>query len=166
MLPPVTPGPVLTADQAQPATMLPAPRPRLGDAVLVGLAAAGIGGLLWWALATVTGLDAWPALSAILGLVVGGGVRIGARRGGGGPALLAFVLAALAVPVVVYFIDRTLLIQALDDVGALRTVPLWSGVEGFVDATAELIEAGPTRAVALAVGPVVAAVVAGFGTRP
>ncbi len=164
MLPPPAVPPVAPPVTA-PGTGLPYRPPRMGDAFLVGTAAAGIGGLLWWAAATVTQFEYWQALSFLMGAVIGFGVLVGARRGGAGPAILAFVLAVVAVPVVVYFIDRTFLIDALADDGQLRTVPLWVDVEAFVDATRGWIDFEPTRAVGWVLGPVVAAIVAGIGRR-
>lgn len=110
--PPVAPPPPLALD--------PAPRRYLEGAV-IGVAAAGIGGVVWWAVCSVTGLQL-DLVSLLLGLFVGQAVLIGSRRGGPVPALVALVAVLLSLTIAQYFIERS---AAIADFGA--ELPLWMG---------------------------------------
>ena len=164
MAPPTTaprPGAVPYGPTAN--TMVPggptAGRVRMGDASLIGLASAGIGGALWWGVAVLTESEHWHYGAALLGLVVGLGVMVGARRRGIGPSLLAVALSALAVPVTVYFIDRSLEIAAREDAGLSSSIPLWDGFAAAEDVVRSWIEGDAAKAAGWALAPVVALVV-------
>lgn len=134
-------------------------RVRMGDAALLGLAAAGLGGLLWWGVAVLTESELWHYGSALLGLVVGIGVMVGARRRGLGPSVLAVVLSAAAVPVAVYFIDRSLAIAAREDAGISSSIPLWDGFGTAEDVIRSWIEGDRAKAAGWLLAPLVALVV-------
>jgi hypothetical protein len=134
-------------------------RVRMGDAFLLGLAATGIGGALWWGLAVLTESELWHYGSAVLGLVVGIGVMLGARRRGLGPSALAVALSAAAVPVAVYFIDRSLTIAAREDAGISSSIPLWDGFATAEDVIRAWVEGDGAKAAGWLLAPVVALVV-------
>lgn len=100
---------------------------RVFDAILVGTATATVAGVAWWAVTTFAELEQWGYLSLLVGVAIGLGVTVGARRSGIGPALIALVLASLTIPVAVYFIDRSGTISAIDDAGRTSDIPLWQG---------------------------------------
>lgn len=131
-------------------------RPRLADALLVGLAGAGVGGTAWWAISAFGRFDQWHLASVVVGLFVGFGVATGARRPGVGPAVLAVLLSTAAVAVAVYFIDRSLTIAALDDAGRLTDIPLWQGFDTAADVLRSWVEQERSSAAAWLLAPVVA----------
>ena len=134
-------------------------RVRMGDASLIGLASAGLGGLLWWGVAVLTESEHWHYGAALLGLVVGVGVMVGARRRGLGPSLLAVALSTVAVPITVYFIDRSLSIAAREEAGVSSSIPLWEGFANAEDVIRSWIEGDAAKAAGWALAPVVALVV-------
>lgn len=116
-------------------------RTRLGDALLVGAAAAGVAGLLWWAV-TAT-LERQFVYGAILvGVLVGHGVLVGARRGGPVPAAVAGVATLVALLVAEYFIQRSLAVSQLG-----VDLPLWQGLSTATDVVRTSIEEDPLTGV-------------------
>ncbi|MBX3284203.1 MAG: zinc finger domain-containing protein [Acidimicrobiales bacterium] len=113
------------SDAVSPGTqglLLLAPAPgRYLEGAVVGVATATLAGLIWWAVSALTGVQ-FAYFAALLGLVVGNGVLIGSRRGGGIPALLAVVSVLVSLAVAQYFIERSI---AISDHGA--DIPLWHG---------------------------------------
>lgn len=96
-------------------------RRRLGEGLVVGLAAAVLAGTAWWASVFFTErLIVYAAI--VVGIVVGQGVLIGARKGGAVPAVVAGLLTLAALLVAQYFIERSL---AIANFGA--DIPLWLG---------------------------------------
>src|SRR5262245_20847656 len=83
---------------------------RIGDAVLTGLGFAVLGGVAYWGVIAATGKDL-PYVGLIMGILVGQGVLVGARRGGPVQAALAGVFSLLGLIVAQYFVARTLLIH-------------------------------------------------------
>jgi hypothetical protein len=161
------PGQVPWGGGTTPATAPVRTSPRIGDGLLVGLAAAGIGAVAWWALATFGEVEQWHYLSVVVGIVVGQGVLLGARRGGPVPGLLAAVLSAAAVLVTAYFIDRSFQILDLDASGLSSDIPLWQGATAFVDVVTGWVEFDLARAGGWLLAPLAAAVIAGWpGRRP
>ena len=135
------------------------------DAVLTGGAAAVLGGVAWWAAASFSEIDWWEYGSLIVGVVVGFGTLLGARRGGVVPGAIALVLATVATVVGAYFIDRSLTISALADLDITNDIPLWSGFSAFTEVITDGIDADPVRAAGWLLGPLVATVVAATGRR-
>lgn len=166
------PPPLAAPGLGAPATAVPGPMPgampvpptasglvvqtRVLDGVLTGVAAAGIGGALWWAISSLSGLDQWHFLAVIVGFVVAQGVLIGSRRGGAGPAVVALVCSVVAVLVAAYFIDRSLTVQALADAGRTADVPLWQGVGDARSTVWWWVDNQPGKAVGWLLAPIVA----------
>lgn len=115
-------GPPLPAAN-HPAGAPPAGRTRLADGVLVGVAAAAVAGVLWWASVAFTERQ-FVYGAIIVGLIVGQGVLLGARRGGVAPALVAGIATLAALVVAEYFIQRSLAVSQAD-----VDVPLWMGFQ-------------------------------------
>lgn len=99
----------------------PTPGPRVAEGVLVGLAAAGVAGLGWWAVAAAT-QQQFVYLAIVIGFGVGQAVVIGARRGSIVLGLFALFVTLASLAVAEYFIQRTLAIQQLH-----ADIPLWNG---------------------------------------
>ena len=99
----------------------PTPGPRVAEGALVGLAAAGVAGLAWWAVAAAT-QQQFVYLAIVIGFGVGQAVVIGARRGSIVLGLFALLATLASLAVAEYFIQRTLAIQQLH-----TDVPLWNG---------------------------------------
>lgn len=134
-------------------------RTRLLDGALVGLAAAALAGVAWWAAAATT--ERFFVYAAILvGVIVGQGVLIGARRGGVLPGLAAAVLTLAALVVAQYFIDRSLTVSA----GA-EAVPLWLGLSTAYDVVKGGVEAEPINGLFWLLAAGVAALAAGSRSR-
>lgn len=140
-------------------------RTRPFDAVLTGGAAAVLGGIAWWAAASLLELDWWEYGSLIVGVLVGFGTLLGARRGGVVPGVIALVFATVATVVGAYFIDRSLTIAALGDLDITNDIPLWSGFSAFTDVFTDGVDADPVRAAGWLLGPLAALLVAALGRR-
>ena len=108
--------------------------PRLGAALWVGVAAAGLAGLAWWALVSLSGYMFTVACWGV-GFIVGHAVLVGARRGGAGPAIIAAVSTLTSLAVAQYFIDRSLAIRDGWD------IPLWSGFTVAREVVVEAVRA-------------------------
>jgi len=176
---PSTSGRTSQAPWSNPTTAAPpvdgfpvAVRTRPLDGILTGLAAATIGGVLWWAAAVAVAqsqpdFELWPLGSIIVGLVVGIGVLIGTRTGGLVSGLIALVLSTAAVLVAVYFIDRSLTVIAFADAGRSSDIPLWQGIGAFGDAYRAWWDFDRNKALMWLGGPIVAVLIAGWpGRRP
>jgi len=135
------------------------------DGILTGVASGALAGVAWWAIAAFTEVAWWPYLSALVGLVIGLGVVVGARRGGLVAGLLAVVISVATVTVAVYFIDRSLTISAISDAGRSTDVPLWQGFTYAKDVIADWIEYERAKAAGWLLAPVVALIVAGWPDR-
>jgi hypothetical protein len=101
--------------------------PRVADGLLVGLAASAVAGAVWWAVVALTQRQ-FPYLAVLLGLLVGQGVLVGARRGSPALGALAGVLTLVGLSVAQYFISRSLAISELG-----LDIPLWEGAGRAVD---------------------------------
>ncbi|MEO6988685.1 MAG: hypothetical protein ABI239_08550 [Aquihabitans sp.] len=134
---------------------------RLGEGILVGLAAAAVSGAVWWALVAFT--ERQFVYGAIgVGLVVGNGVLIGARRGGPVAGLMAAVFTLASLAIAEYFIQRSLAISqsGLD-------IPLWTDLTFAKDVVREGIDAQPTTGIFWGIAALAALVSAGVpGRRP
>lgn len=126
------------------------------DGLLVGVAAAGIGAAIWWAISTFSDIEQWSFLAIIVGLFVGQGVLIGSRRGGVVPALMALVISSIAVVVAVYFISHSFRVQSIEDAGRTLDEPLWQGLSYAKDLVWGWVDFEPTKAAAWLLAPVVA----------
>jgi len=140
------------------------------DGALTGLAAATLGGVLWWAasVAVFTSQPAfewWPLGSVLVGLVTGIGVLLGTRRGGLVSGLLALVFSSAAVLAAVYFIDRSHAIIALEDAGRPADIPLWQGFRHVADVYRGWWDLDREHALMWLAGPVVAVLIAGWPNR-
>ncbi|MCU1372115.1 MAG: hypothetical protein JWO77_3309 [Ilumatobacteraceae bacterium] len=145
---------------------------RVLDGILTGIAASAIAGFAWWGATTAINgatesFELWHLGSALVGLIIGYGVLLGARRGGLVSGLLALVLTAATVLVAVYFIERSQTIISLTDAGRTSDVPLWQGISGFTDTYWSWWDFDRTRPLMWLLGPLVAVLVAGWpGRRP
>lgn len=99
---------------------------RPADALLTGVAAAAVGGLIWWAATALTSRQ-FPYLAVVIGLLVGQGVLVGARRGGIAQGIAAAALCLAALAVAEYFIQRSLAFQQAHEHGVSIDLPLWQG---------------------------------------
>lgn len=99
---------------------------RPADALLTGVAAAAIGGLIWWAVTALTSRQ-FPYLAVVIGLLVGQGVLVGARRGGVAQGIVAATLCLVALAVAEYFIQRSLAFHQAHEHGVSIDLPLWQG---------------------------------------
>jgi hypothetical protein len=133
---PATSGPIIAPLVPGAPPLPPAPAgpttpevagPRVADGTLVGLAAAALAGAVWWAVVTLTQRQV-PYLAVLLGLLVGHGVLVGARRGSLALGALAGVLTLVSLSAAQYFISRSLAISELG-----LDIPLWNGAGAAVD---------------------------------
>ena len=140
--------------------LLLAPGPgRFLEGALVGVATATLAGLAWWGATAATGVQ-FTYFAAVLGLLVGNGVLIGTRRGGGIAAAMAVVAVLVALVVSQYFIERSL---AIKDLGA--DLPLWRGFDFARIVGTERLKSQATLGLSWAMAAVVALVSAGSPKR-
>lgn len=136
----------------------PATRRRIGDGLLVGMAAATLAGVVWWAV--VAGTERQFFYGAVLvGILVGQGVLLGVRRGGIGPAVVAGVATLAALVVAEYFIQRSLAISQGAD------VPLWMGFSTARDVVRDSLDSEPLSGLFWLLAAGAAAVTAGSTSR-
>ena len=135
-------------------------RTRVLEGLIVGAATAVLAGLLWWSVASRVEFEWWTFAAAVVGLLVGQGVLIGARRGGVAPGVIAAVLGLLVVGVAVYFIDRSQTIAALTDDGRSSDIPLWQGAMAFWDVLKAWFDYDRTKTAGFLLAPLLALVVA------
>ena len=158
-------APPTTAVQPPPVGTRLVVRTRVLDGILTGGAAAVLAGVAWWALATFTELDWWQYGAAGVGLVVGAGTLVGARKGGLVPGIIALAFATVATVLGAYFIDRSLTIAGLEDVGRTSDIPLWNGFGEVTAVITDWIDFDLVRAAGWVLGPLLALVVAVAGRR-
>lgn len=114
---------------------------RWGDAILLAVASAFVGGLAWWAVVAYTKTQfVYGAIG--VGILVGAATRLGARRNGIGAAVIAAVCTLVSLTVAEYFVQRTL---AIND--GLAGIPLWDGFGFFRDVIESGVEENPLTAV-------------------
>lgn len=136
-------------------------RTRHVEALVVGAATAGVAGVAWWAAVSATEQQFFY-LAIVLGLLVGHGTLLGARRGGVGPAAIAGLATLGALVVSEYFIQRSLAISRL---GA--DVALWNGFSVAGDVVRDSLEVEPLAGLFWALAALAAvAVTAGRSRRP
>jgi hypothetical protein len=128
------------------------------DGILTGLAAATIGGAAWWAVTSLTALQI-PYLAVVVGLLVGQGVLIGARKGGIVQGIVAAVLCVLALAVAEYFIQRSLAIHDAHKAGSSIALPLWQGFSFARQVVTEAVKGRAITAIFWGIGAIVAFVV-------
>lgn len=133
--------------------------PRVAEGILVGIAAAAIAGTVWWAVTAFTERQ-FVYLAVVLGLFVGQGVLIGARRGGIACGALAALITLAALAVAQYFIERSLEISQFH-----ADIPLWSDFSFAQTLVRESIRATPLSGVFAVVAAIVAGVSAGSPHR-
>ncbi len=134
---------------------------RLAEGLLVGLAAAVVAGTLWWAVVAATE-RVFVYGAVLVGVIVGHGVLIGARRSGVGPAALAAGSTLVALAVAEYFVQRSITIA---DTGI--SLPLWQGFDLAVEVVRTSLGDNPIAALFWLVAAGAAAVTAGAtGKRP
>lgn len=148
-------GPGATAPHAPPAQA----KARFGDALLVGLAAAAAAGGLWWAVVAFTGYQFVYGAIAV-GLLVGHGVLIGARRGGPVFGLLAAAITLASLAVAEYFVQRSL---AIANEG--YDIPLWTDLSFATDVVREAIRGHASTGLFWGIAAIVALVTAGSSRR-
>ena len=148
-------GPGAIAPHAQPAKA----NARFGDGVLVGLAAAAGAGGLWWAVVAFTGYQ-FVYGAIVVGLLVGHGVLIGARRGGPAFGLLAVVFTLASLAIAEYFIQRSL---AISNEG--YDIPLWTDFGFAKDVVREAVQGHAATGLFWGIAAIVALVTAGSSSR-
>lgn len=134
-------------------------RRRIGEGLVVGVAAAALAGMGWWASVFYTE-RLFPYVAIIVGILVGQGVLIGARKGGALPAVLAGLLTLAALLAAQYFIERSL---AIANFGA--DVPLWLGFDTARQVVTDSFDADRLIGLFWLVSVVVAAISAGSPAR-
>lgn len=155
----------VNATPGQPAPPRPV-RTRPLDGILTGLAAAAVGGAIWWGVTSLTERQI-PYLAVIVGVIVGQGVVEGTRKGGIVPGLIAGVCCLGALIVAQYFIERSLFLSAAQDRGVTVDLPLWDGFSSAKQVVQDAVEEDKLRGVFWIVAAVAAAVTAGSsGRRP
>jgi hypothetical protein len=125
------------------------------DGLLTGIAAAVIGGTAWWAVTSLTALQI-PYLAIVVGLLVGQGVLIGARKGGIVQGIAAAVLCVLALAVAEYFIQRSLAIHDAHKAGSAIALPLWQGFSFARHVVTDAVKGRALTAIFWGIGAVVA----------
>lgn len=134
---------------------------RLGDGILVGLAASIAAGGLWWAVVAFTQRQFVYGAIAV-GLLVGNGVLIGARRGGPIFGLLAAGFTLVSLAVAEYFIQRSL---AISQEG--YDIPLWTDLTFAIDVVREGVKGQPAIGLFWGIAAIAALLTAGLpGRRP
>lgn len=131
--------------------------------LLMGVAAATLGGLAWYLVVSVTHFQI-TFLAVGVGWFTAQGVLFGARRGGKLTGALAAMLTLLAVVVSQYFITRSFLIHGLKGLGAPGTVPLWRSFDWAYRLIRAAMKDSPLIAIFWAVA-VVAAFVTGANNQ-
>lgn len=134
-------------------------RQRIGEGLVVGVAAAALAGLGWWASVFYTE-RLFPYVAIVVGILIGQGVLIGARKGGALPAVLAGLLTLTALLAAQYFIERSL---AIANFGA--DVPLWLGFDAARQVVTDSFDADRLIGLFWLVSVVAAAISAGSSTR-
>lgn len=107
-------------------------QPSLAKGALYGVAAAVVGGLVWYLLVAGTKRQ-FVYGAAALGLLIGWAVVKGAQREGLPTALIATAIAALTVIVTYFYIDRYLIIKELEEAGQLIDISLFPSWTEFTD---------------------------------
>lgn len=130
------------------------------DGLLVGVAAAAIGGLLWWGAVALTERQ-FVYGAIVVGYIVGQGVLIGSRRGGPVPAVMALTSTLVALVVAEYFIQRSL---AVSQFGA--DLELWLGWSVAVEVIETTISDDPITLLFWFLAAGVAGFVAGTSREP
>lgn len=128
------------------------------DGLLTGLAAAGIGGFAWWAVTSLTSSQI-PYLAIVVGVLVGQGVLIGARKGGIAQGIAAAVLCIVALAVAEYFIQRSLYIHDAQEAGRSVSIPLWQGFSTARSVVTEAVKGRVLTPIFWGLGAIVAFVV-------
>ena len=98
--------------------------PSVGGALLGAIIGGIVGGFLWWLVVSITG---WSIglVAIVVGFTVAYGARTLGRDAGPRTALTSAVVAAIAFVVATYFVDRTILIEVLEQDGGVGRVPLF-----------------------------------------
>lgn len=132
---------------------------RLGEGILVGVAAAAIAGSLWWAVVAFTERQFFYG-AIVVGLLVGRGFLIGARRSGPVLGVLAAVCTLIALAVAEYFIQRSLAISTFD-----VDIPLWTDFSFATDVVREGLDGEPLTALCWGLAAISALLSAGLPNR-
>lgn len=135
-------------------------RTRVLDGLIVGTATAVLAAVAWWAISSRTELEWWTFGAALVGLIIGQGVLLGARKGGVAPGIIAAILGVAVVALAVYFIDRSQTIAALTDDGRSSDIPLWQGATAFWDALKGWFDYDRTKTAGFLLAPLLALVIA------
>lgn len=145
--------------QAPPQRQVVVVSQRIPEGLLVGAAAAGIAGVLWWASVAFT--ERQFVYGAILvGIIVGQGVLIGARKGGVVPGVIAAVLTLAALVCAEYFIQRSLAISQYE-----YDLALWTDFGTAKTIVQEAVEADPLTALFWGISAFVALFSAGASNK-
>ncbi len=114
---------------------------RWGDALLLAVAAAFVGGAAWWAVVAYTKTQfVYGAVG--VGFLVGAATALGVRRSGAGAATIAAVCTLVSLAIAEYFVQRTLAINE-----GIVGVPLWDGFGFFREVVQTGVEEHPLTAV-------------------
>lgn len=131
---------------------------RLPDGLLTGMAAAAIGGTAWWLVTSLTSSQI-PYLAIVVGVLIGQGVLIGARKGGIVQGVTAALLCLVALAVAEYFIQRSLAIHEAQKAGGSLAIPLWQGFSFAREVVTEAVKDRTLTPIFWGLGAVVAFVV-------
>ena len=177
--PPPQPGPTEQPRPGWAAVAVPPPPPtgpalgtpgvlvvkaRLPDAILTGIAAATVGGLIWWVAVAFTHRE-FPYLALLVGLLAGQGVLVGARKGGPAQGAMAAAFCLGALLVAQYFVVRSITIGEAADRGIAVSIPLWLGFSPARQIVVDSIKDHGLTGLFFAIAVLAAAVTAGSSSR-
>jgi len=123
--------PIMAPAATEPARMFGL-RPSLSRGLLFGLLAAAAGGAVWFGFVVATNRQSFY-IAVILGMFIGYAVSLGFGKGGVATAAISAVIGAVSVVLAYYYIDRYLIIKAIEDQGgrarSLSLIPTYTDLK-------------------------------------